>query len=516
MGAPIVWGLATGLTPELAERELVAALDEACDGSILHEQHPGHYAFIHDIVGEVVYDGLGPARRRQLHAAVARHLACSDADDHAEHGRIVAHYERAGLAEEAVADYQRAVDGALHVFAYDRAEWFARRGLDLLDGQPAGTEHDQRELALLVRLGLATFGGPGLGQQHRSIFDRAQTLTASSGQQADPSMLRVMANLANVERDFHQTRRIGEELLALARIRGDDLLATEAYYTLGMAACWLGEHRRAHRSLQSAVAAFRPERAAEHIERFGQDAGAVCWARLALEALHIGDLTAIDGLLHRADTQAAASLHGYTTAYVRLFAVWIALERDEVDTAVSLVDGLAALSPGHFWVAHLAQVLEGWVAARRGDVAAALRLLEDAVDAGAAGPNTMMEPLALLRLGALHADRQDTHRGLQAARRARAIATEQMPFYLPEALLLEARLQRLAGSAAALVTRNLRDAVAVAHRQQTLLTERRARAALVDWLTDTRRRRASEPPPVRSSDHPERSEYAARRSPDDV
>jgi hypothetical protein len=76
-----------------------------------------------------------------------------------------------------------------------------------------------------------------------------------------------------------------------------------------------------------------------------------------------------------------------------------------------------------------------------------------------------------------------------------------MPFYLPEALLLEARLQRLAGSAAALVTRTLRDAVAIAHRQQTLLTERRARAALVEWSTDTRRRGASEPPPERSSDH---------------
>jgi hypothetical protein len=494
VGAPMPSGLPLGLTRELADDELVAALDELWEAAILHEDRPGYYTFTHDIVGEVVYDGLRPARRRQLHAVVARRLAGSDAiDDRQGHGHIAAHYERAGLTSEAVAHYQRAVDDALHVFAYDRAEWFARRGLELLGGQPTTPERDQQELALLIRLVLATFGGPGIGHDHRSIFDRVQCLTAASGQQTDPTMLRVMANLANVERDFHATRRHGEVLLAHARASGDDLLVTEAYYVLGMAACWLGEHRPAHRDFELGMTAYRAERAPAHIERFGQDAGAVCMARLAFEALHVGDVAATNGLLQRAEERAVASSHGPTMAYVRLFEVWIALECDEVELAAALLDGLVELSPSTSWVVHLAQVLAGWVATRRGEHATALTLLEEAVAAGAAPTNTMMEPLALLRLGALHAARCDPTSGLEAARRARAIATTEMPFYLPEALLLEARLHCLAGADDAVVTRTLRDALAIARRQGTLLTERRARAALLgNWPVRSVRGRGNE------------------------
>ena len=78
--------------------------------------------------------------------------------------------------------------------------------------------------------------------------------------------------------------------------------------------------------------------------------------------------------------------------------------------------------------------------------------------------------VAPLRLGVLHAHRQDPAPRTPGGSAGGAIATEELSFYLPEALLLEGRLQRLAGSAAPLVTRTLRDAAAVAHRQEMLLT----------------------------------------------
>ena len=74
----------------------------------------GHYAFTHDIVGEVVlrlvrhgadnctplWHGTSPAPTTTMH-----------------NGRILAHFERAGLAEEAVVHCQRAVNDPLDFFA---------------------------------------------------------------------------------------------------------------------------------------------------------------------------------------------------------------------------------------------------------------------------------------------------------------------------------------------------------------------------------------------------------------
>ncbi len=51
-------------------------------------------------------------------------------------GQIAVHLDRAGALDRAVDYYQRAIDGAAHVFAHEEVIAFARRALDLLGTLP--------------------------------------------------------------------------------------------------------------------------------------------------------------------------------------------------------------------------------------------------------------------------------------------------------------------------------------------------------------------------------------------
>ena len=115
----------TRLTRE--DGELVLALDELWRRGIMRERGANGYDFSHDKIREVAYLDLGPARRRQLHLEVADALVelHGGAID-AVAGQIAVHLDRAGAVDGAVGYYQRAIDGAAHVFAHEEVIAFAR------------------------------------------------------------------------------------------------------------------------------------------------------------------------------------------------------------------------------------------------------------------------------------------------------------------------------------------------------------------------------------------------------
>ena len=59
----------------LPEREVLAALEAACDARLLEEAGPAAYRFTHDVIREVVEASLGAGRRMLVHRDIARALA---------------------------------------------------------------------------------------------------------------------------------------------------------------------------------------------------------------------------------------------------------------------------------------------------------------------------------------------------------------------------------------------------------------------------------------------------------
>ncbi|HZX42068.1 MAG TPA: hypothetical protein VFE93_09535, partial [Myxococcaceae bacterium] len=138
----------------VGDEDVVArALDELWRKRIIREQGPNAYDFTHDKVREVAYGEISAPQRRRLHRRVAEVLVADHEKDlDPVSAQIAAHYESAGLPEQAIPHYTRAAVVAEGVYANDEAIALAGRALSLLQQLPATARRDAAELELQLVL----------------------------------------------------------------------------------------------------------------------------------------------------------------------------------------------------------------------------------------------------------------------------------------------------------------------------------------------------------------------------
>lgn len=200
------------------EDNAMRALDELWHRRIVRGQGAAAYDFSHDKLREVVYAGIGLPQRHQLHRRIAQTLEALHAGDlDPVSGQIASHYERAGLAEQAIPYFHRAAEMARRIYANEDAINLLLRGLALLDQLPSGPARDAQELHLLMALApiyrvIRGWTAPELER----VIVRALALCETVGndeQHVDAlfgfqSMLVVQSNLEGV-------KRVAEKIAAL-------------------------------------------------------------------------------------------------------------------------------------------------------------------------------------------------------------------------------------------------------------------------------------------------------------
>ncbi|HET9221702.1 MAG TPA: hypothetical protein VFO07_04325, partial [Roseiflexaceae bacterium] len=135
------------------EDDAVRALDELWRKRIVREQSASSYDFTHDKLREVAYADIGAPQRRLLHRRIAQTLEARYAEDlDPISGQIAAHYERAGLAEQAIPHYQRAAAVAQRIYANEEAINLLSRVLGLLEQSAPSAKRDRQELDLQLAL----------------------------------------------------------------------------------------------------------------------------------------------------------------------------------------------------------------------------------------------------------------------------------------------------------------------------------------------------------------------------
>src|SRR5690606_22586643 len=112
------------------------------------------YTFKHALTHEVAYQSLLTRTRQQYHQRTAQVLAERFPDLAETQPELLAqHYTAAGLAEEAVAYWQRAGERSRARSADVEAVAHLTQGLDVLRTLPATPRRDQHELDLQLMLG---------------------------------------------------------------------------------------------------------------------------------------------------------------------------------------------------------------------------------------------------------------------------------------------------------------------------------------------------------------------------
>ncbi len=165
------------------EEIVIHALDELWQKRIVREQKVNLFDFTHDKLREVAYTETSAPQRRLLHRRIAQALETLNPDElDPVSPQVAAHYEQAGLFEQAIPYFQRAGATAAGVYANEEAIKLYTRGLELLVQLPTSPKRDVQELN--VQLELATLYRISKGwtsPEEERVINRAKVLSDKVG-----------------------------------------------------------------------------------------------------------------------------------------------------------------------------------------------------------------------------------------------------------------------------------------------------------------------------------------------
>ena len=366
IGRPFSVGLMVSAT-RTDERELVDHVDELWRRRIIREQGL-RYDFSHDKLRAIALEMVSPARRRQLHRAVAEAIAVElHHDIDAASPQLAAHYDQAGMVEPAIDAYRLAGARAVAVSALEEAVTMFRRALALLADLPPSPNRNALELDIGIALGspLVALEGYGSKGAHQ-LYERGLALCRGLHRPVDPPILRGLG-LARLQGcRFDDCDELARALLDDER--HDPIARTEGRYLLGVSAFWQGDLARARHYLDGAIEAYQVSHRDEHLTLYAQDPKAVCLVRLAWVELWAGDADRADETARSALEIAVDLDHLMTLGYVITYAAIIAAESEDLARLAELLGDADRLWK-RFADRYLMVVLEalrGWLGVREG------------------------------------------------------------------------------------------------------------------------------------------------------
>ncbi|HEY7388533.1 MAG TPA: AAA family ATPase [Bryobacteraceae bacterium] len=388
LGCPFSFELLEKAT-DWDEASLSQALDELWRRRIIESRGAAEYDFTHDRLREVAAAELTLVRRRYLHRRVARALAEVHAGDiETWNGQIASHFEQAGMAEEAIAFYERAAAYARQRYAETDAADLLRRALRLCREFPESERRLKQELHLLATLGpalvtTAGYSAPEVGE----TYHRALELCRRFG---DPHVFAILSGLwvfHAVRGDLETAHSFSLEFFEEARRAPAPGLMMAANFLLGSCLFHLGHMEEALQYMTSAMAAQGDSRESVLALFAGPDLGVFCRCYLAHIAWHRQDG---DHDTYAAEAISIADRIGdpFSRAIALIYAALLHAFRGESGPALKQSQEALAVC-GRYGFAYyeaMGNIVTGWASAAEGDAARGLEQLRTGLDAlGALG-----------------------------------------------------------------------------------------------------------------------------------
>ena len=388
IGRPFSVGLMVSATG-IGEPELVDHVDELWRRRIIRDQGLT-YDFSHDKLRAVALEMVSPARRRQLHRAVAEAIAV-EFKDHMEAAgpQLAAHYDQAGMVEPAIDAYQSAGARAVALSALDEAVTMFRRALSLLADLPPSPDREALELDVRIALGspLVAVEGYGSNSAHR-LYERALSLCRKLHRPVDAPILRGLG-LARLQGcRFDACSELGQALLDDEN--QDPIARTEGRYLLGVSAFWRGDLAMARRYLEGAIEAYDVSQRDEHLASYAQDPKAVCLVRLAWLELWAGDAGRANETARSALEIAVDLDHLMTLGYVITYAAIIAAESEDLVRLAELLDdaGLLWKRLSERYLIVVLEALRGWLDVCEGSLGGIEKIVQSVARSRTEGETT--------------------------------------------------------------------------------------------------------------------------------
>jgi DNA-binding SARP family transcriptional activator len=395
---------------QCTEDTLVAVLDELLQRRIIREQGSNAYDFSHDKIRDVAYGTQSRTRRCHYHRLVARALETLNASDLSSVSfQLATHHEKGGSSIVAIEYFIRAGRAAQGLFANAEAIALLKRGLALVQQQPAYPEKQTHEIELMLTLvpSLVQNQGYGAGEVQQAC-DRVQAIIHQLDRTPRARILRTLAIGKLVIGQTAAAEELGRQLIELGENFDDAVIKSEGHYALGVTNHWQGRFEQALGHLEQGLDHYEPGNHAIHIQHFAQDPSVVCRIRLALVLWSLG-------CARRARIESAQALHEadqlnhpYSKAYVLHWSAWLHDAREDVH-ATKRQARLSMAFSGNYQYPYFttqSRILYGWSQCRQGQTASGLQHMREGLAGFRATGATIGTPYykGLMALALAHND----------------------------------------------------------------------------------------------------------------
>lgn len=232
------------------------------------------YRFQHFLFYEYLYQQMDSIERARLHRLTAEALEQLYGAKAVEIAlRLAYHFERAGLAAQAVERLYAAAQQAMQLGADKEAAAALDRGLTLLATLPESAERAQSELRLRLALGrsLATLHGLGDPIRASAVMPAVRLSRQAGDALQSVYALCFQADVYRGQANFEQALELGRHMLAQAESGHDRQTAMLAHYTLGTTFCYSGDLAHARPRLEETLRLYRDEQDSPLTTLFGID-----------------------------------------------------------------------------------------------------------------------------------------------------------------------------------------------------------------------------------------------------
>ena len=452
------------------------------------------YTFKHALTRQVAVESVLHRTRHELHRQIADVLETQFASTvETQPERLAHHYTEAGLGAQAVPYWQRAGQRAMDRSAPVEAVSHLSRGLEVLATLPETRERLQQELDLQVLLGAAWAHISGWATPAiRQVYARARELGQRLG--ASRQLLAVLLGqfVGYLQQAELQTaQELAMHLLTQVQGQSDPIPLLAAHATLGMVLLARGEVVAAHRHLTQSMTLYVPTDHHTLIRHYGFDLGVIVRGNVAMSLWLLGAPQQALGHIHALHTLAQELAHPPSLAWALLIIARVAQWRRDAPATLRWTDALMACGTEYGFAQHVtwAGLLHGWALMAQGQREQGLAQMRQGLTAYDATQAAQWRPYFLTLLAEGYGQAGATDEGLRLLAEALTLVNNTGErFYEAEMhrlqgeLLLQAQHQHPALaddlSHRAAVEASLRQALAVARRQQAKSLELRAAMSL--------------------------------------
>jgi DNA-binding SARP family transcriptional activator/predicted ATPase len=384
IGRPFSFDLLAKAT-DWDEESLSRALEELWQRRIIDGQRGALFDYTHDLLREVANAELSPIRRRSLHKRIARALEeLHGADSATMSARLAAHYEGAGMAEQAIRCYSVAASVAKQRFADAEAAELIRRALRLCREFPETAKRDHEELDLLLRLGpsLVTTHGYSVsevGETYQRGLELARRLKHTEQLFALLSGAWVFHIVCG---ELEESRKLAQDSVNAARDEGNIPQEMAGHFILGTSLFHLGRFSESRDEIELAVSSSDGPSHPALALFAGPDVGVFSRAYAAHLLCQCGDANTALTRIEEAVLKARAVAHPFTLAIALDYAAMLSVYRGDFTLALARAEEAALICSKHGFAYYLAmaKILAGWAAGMEGDSVAGIIRIRGGLD----------------------------------------------------------------------------------------------------------------------------------------